>query len=277
MHSSRFAIYARLMEGDAMRIGVATVLFDDEWQVESRNLHARLQLMGEILGAADRHRAALLVLPAGFFVVSREKDRDDIVKRARRSLSGTRTAVLWGVDVRIAGGIGKAGQRDRDPVLPFYLYLRDASGTLLLEDARQLAYCSTQAVSTARLPGNRVVTMAGRSIGVLACGELLARVHGRTRTMDYVRGIVSDASIVVDSAHADLKVRGIARWTRAVERCSNSRRSRVVVAQHLDRNRMHLKMYADHGAPPRIASRAATHAHQHREANPRFTLDIYEL
>jgi hypothetical protein len=210
-------------------------------------------------------------------VVSREKDRDDIVKRARRSLSGTHTAVLWGVDVRVADGIGKAGHRDRDPVLPFYLYLRDASGALLLEDARQLAYRSTQAVNVARLPGDRVVSMAGRSIGVLACGELLARVYGRSRAMDHVRGSGSDASIVVDAAHADLKVRGLARWTRAVERCSTSRSPCVVVAQHLGRNQMHLKMYADHGAPPRVASRAATRAHQCREADPRFTLDIYEL
>lgn len=98
-----------------MRIGVATVLFDDEWQVESRNLDARIRLMRAILRAADRHRTALLVLPAGFFVVYREKDRDDIVRRARRSLLGARTAVLWGVDVHMAGAISKAGHRKRDP------------------------------------------------------------------------------------------------------------------------------------------------------------------
>lgn len=260
-----------------MRIGVATVLFDDEWQVESRNLHARIQLMRAILRASDRHRTALLVLPAGFFVVHRKKDRDDIVRRARRSLLGARTAVLWGVDVHVADGISKAGHRERDPVLPFYLYLRDASGALLLEDVRQLAYCSTQAVSATRLPSDRIVSIAGRSIGVLACGELLARVYGRSRAMDYVRGIVSNASFVVAAAHADLKVRGLVRWTRAVEKCSSSLPSRVVVAQHLCRKKMHLKTHADHGAPPLVASRAARRAHRHREADPRFTLDVYEL
>jgi hypothetical protein len=220
---------------------------------------------------------ALLVLPAGFFVVSTKKDRDGIVKRARRSLSGKRTAVLWGVDVRPANGIGKAGHRERDPLLPFYLYFRDASGALLLKNARQFAYCSTQAVNVARLPNDRIVSMAGRSIGILACGELLARVYGRLRPIDHVRGSVDAASIVVDAAHADLKVRGRLRWTRAVEGCSSSHSSRVVVAQHLGRNRLHLQMYADHGAPPRVASRSATRAHQHREAGPQFTLDVYDL
>ena len=262
---------------DPLRVGVATILFEENWQAESRDHDRRLDLMGQILDAADRHRAGLIVLPAGFYLVSDEKQRAQVVKRARASMTGRRTAVLWGVDVRQSGGIGKAGHRDRDPVLPFYLYLRDESGALLLDGARQLAYCSTQAVNVERLPGDRVVSVAGRSIGVLACGELLARVYGRSRATIHVRGIVHNASIVVDAAHADLKVRGLARWTRAVEECSGSQRSRVVVAQHLGRSRLRLKMYADDGKPPQVASSAARRAHQHRESDRRFALDIYEL
>jgi len=69
-----------------------------------------IKLLRAIRWAADRHRTALLVVPAGFFVVYREKDRDYIVRRARRSLSGACTAVLWGVDVHVAEGIGNLYQ-----------------------------------------------------------------------------------------------------------------------------------------------------------------------
>lgn len=258
-----------------LRIGVTTVLFDDDWRRDSRDIDGRLGLLRDVAGLASKNGVELLVLPAGFFLVAAEIDRPSVARRAGRSLSGTSVAALWGIDVWATNAVGKAGGVDRDPMLPFYVYLRDANGTTLMRGARQLGYRSTQAVNSARLPRDRVVSVAGFPVGVLACGEVLARVYGRDRMHDHVRDIVKDASVVVDAAHANLKLKGLARWTRAIERCSGGRRA-VLVAQHLGRDRLRLPMYADRGRPPRVVSSAAERSFGRRRSDPRFVLDMYD-
>lgn len=274
-----------------MKLAVASVLTRGSWIAEARDIDERLTLMREIIELAGD--GALVVLPAGYFVCPSTRARNRTADRVLQHLRGAACAVAWGIDVRPitdarTSKSGKGAARDDydyDPRLTWYGYLRDARGSLLIAPTQQVAYRSSQFVRHDRLPRDRIHEIAGTRVGVLVCGEILARVYGRGRSVNRVRDVLKGADVIVDAAHANIPIRGFTRWTTAIAATGRQAGTRVtVVAQHLDVDNLHGRKFATRGEAPRLASRAGDKCWCRREpivcrrgAGTAALVDIYDV
>jgi len=156
-----------------------------------------------------------------------------------------------------------------------------------MQKAQQLAATSSHAVHFSTLPADRVVRVGQTKIGVLICGEILARVYGRGRTISWTRDLVRDADVVLDLAHANVATGGPRNWMRALENCSRAKQSGrpVMVAQHLAAHLLKGKKCGDRGSAPLVASEEAISRHVARREvrslagcmHPAAVVDIYQV
>jgi hypothetical protein len=139
----------------------------------------RLGLLANLFRAAADAGADVVALPAGVLSVDRDAGlagrMDDLAGLADRA----GVACLAGVDVCGAGGKGGWDEDEmvRSGRLPFFAFAvgRGVGGDAGRQPWRQTNITSGNAelVAEDRLPGpERIVTVAGRRVGVLICGEL---------------------------------------------------------------------------------------------------------
>ncbi|HVX93654.1 MAG TPA: hypothetical protein VHK47_01995 [Polyangia bacterium] len=100
---------------------------------------------------------------------------------------------------------------------------------------------------------SRVFRMDGRMVGFLICGEMLARSSDQRLGKTLVTG----ADLVIDIAHADIKIGNWHRtWSAAIRGLGGRTKRPVAMAQHLDSERVAstVKWYADKDGPKRLVN-----------------------
>lgn len=277
-------------------IGVVTIIYEESWIDEARDEAAVVDLLGKVINAEQCLDA--IAFPAGTLVVGPNDDPHECANRIVAKLPKRRSIIVYGVDVRGSEGSlldhrprkGKGMQRgwdaNRYPVLSCFAYAAAPDGSKLIWGARQLGYRSTQAISYSKMPNIRSIRFGTVEVGLLICGEIMAKVYGRGRPFDRVRHIADQADVVVDIAHADVALRSLVRWTTAIEdvASSGSGGRSVLVAQHLatDFIKRALRKYTDEGEVPKLASTASRHVRRTvvgevEPGIPEAVIDVYQV
>lgn len=235
-----------------MKIAVTTVFFEGEWPEAARDVQSRLGLMREVIKKS--RGARVVVLPAGFFRVSHERQLDGVRLKVETALQGCDAAVLWGIDVGEPDKGAAKKDGSLDPAIPSFAFLRLADGSVPICKEQQIAATSKHSVKFGRLPMKRIVQVGRKKIGVIICGEMLGNVYGRHKNAWKTRAIVRDADVVLDLAHANVAVGGPRSWMGAIEDCSAQRP--VMVAQHLAVRLLHGPQCGKNGDAPYINANA---------------------
>lgn len=131
----------------------------------------RLEVLDDLLAVARREATELLLLPAGYLTVTTEREVPGAVAEIARRAEAAGVPVAAGVDLPET----KNGKNAQSPRLPYYGFV---AGTVTGGPWQQSSSTSGNAADVAEedVPGaGRVVTIAGRRVGLLICGELFSR------------------------------------------------------------------------------------------------------
>jgi hypothetical protein len=130
----------------------------------------RLEALDRLLGVAREKSAALVMLPGGYLTIGSTRELYATIADATQRSHAAGVSLAVGIDLPET----TRGKRARAPQLPYYAIV---CGSAVGGPWRQTNSTRANAadVDDAEVPGaNRIVTIAGRRVGILICGELFS-------------------------------------------------------------------------------------------------------
>lgn len=154
----------------------ATIVSNYRFRDRAANAQ-RLQLAREIARTASRVSACAVALPAGYLIADEELEARALADELAGLFAHHRLGLLAGVDLVDAATEPKAGRDGQVArgVLPYFVFASTTKGRVEDRWWRQRSTTRSNAERAAsRANEQRVVELDGRTIGLLACGEVFS-------------------------------------------------------------------------------------------------------
>jgi hypothetical protein len=188
-----------------MRVASVHMLYKEgSFTVAARGIKERAALAAQIVQDTGGN-ADIVVFPAGLFVCGEENACSRAAAVLPSVLPKRSCTVVFGVDCRRSDNINKSTD---SAYRHFYLYCVDHAGGRLVWGSRQRGNGSHLRVSTKGFQEERVVVVAGKTVGLLICGEITTRASDVPYRPQLGEYLVSQcgAEVILDAAHCDRQI-----------------------------------------------------------------------